>query len=275
MTVRSASIVALATGILATAVQVGVGHAQSAERAFEVVSIKRNTSNPPGASIGIRPGGQFVMVNMEIRALIGSAYPTDTSEYIGAPDWVLTERYDITAKAPENTASEDMQPMFQALLAERFEFKGHYETREQPIYELVLARADGRLGPELKKLEVDCAARRAARLRGDAPPELPARPNGVQPCGMRAGGGQIVSGGMPMANFVRSIQGGTGRVIVDKTGLTGDYEFTLTYTSNPGPDSDRPSIFTALQEQLGLKLESARGPVRVFVIDHIERPTED
>lgn len=215
------------------------------------------------------------MVNMEIRALLGSAYPTDTSEYIGAPDWVLRERYDITAKAPEGTTREDMQPMFQALLAERFKFKGHYEMREEAIFELVLAREDGRLGPEIRKIDVDCAARMAAARRGESLPPLPTLPNGMVPCSMKAGGGQIVSGGMTLAGLARSVQGGTGRVIVDRTGLDGNYVFTLTYTSNPQPDSGPPSIFTALQEQLGLKLQSARGPVRVFVIDHIERPGED
>ena len=272
MTLRRA--LAVAIGIAAT-VRPGAGEPQSVTPTFEVVSIKRNTENPPRASIGIRPGGQFVMVNMEIRALLGSAYPTDTSEYIGAPDWVLTDRYDIIAKAPEGTAREDMQPMFQALLAERFKFKGHYETREEPIFALVLAREDGRLGPEIQKIDVDCAARTAAARRGESLPPLSTLPNGMVPCSMKAGGGQIVSGGMTLAGLARSVQGGTGRVIVDRTGLDGNYAFTLTYTSNPQPDSDRPSIFTALQEQLGLKLESARGPVRVFVIDHVERPTED
>jgi uncharacterized protein (TIGR03435 family) len=165
--------------------------------------------------------------------------------------------------------------MLRTLLAERFKFKGHYETREAPIYHLVLANADGRLGPDMKKLDVDCAARSAARARGEALPELAPLPNRMVPCGMSMGGGQLVSGGMTMERLAGSIQGGTGRVIVDKTGLAGDYAFTLTYTSKPGPDSDRPSIFTALPEQLGLKLESARGPVRVLVVDNIERPTED
>ena len=266
---------ALVLAIVIALAESGRAGEQLGAATFEVVSIKRNTENPPRASIGIRPGGQFVMVNMEIRALISSAYPTDTSEYIGAPDWVLTERYDVTAKAPEGTAREDMQPMFQALLAERFKFKGHYETREEPIFALVLAREDGRLGPEIQKIDVDCATRTAAARRGEPVQPLSTLPNGVLPCSMKAGGGQIVSGGMTMAGLGRSIQGGTGRVIVDRTGLDGNYAFTLTYTSNPQPDSDRPSIFTALQEQLGLKLESARGPVRVFVIEHIERPTKD
>ena len=262
--------------LLSTTAPLGVFAAQvPSGPTFEVVSIKRSAPNQDIGSIGIQPGNRFVMVNMEIRALIGSAYPTDTPEYIGAPSWVTSERYDVTAKAPEGASRAEMEPMFRALLANRFNFKGHYETREQPIFELVLAHTDGRLGPEIKKLDIDCAARRAASARGEAVPALPPRPNGRLPCGMSASPGRILSGGMTLASFARSIQGGTGRVIVDKTGLVGDYEFVLTYTSNPQADSDRPSLFTALQEQLGLKLESSRGPVRVFVIDNIERPSED
>ena len=246
-----------------------------AGKAFDVVSIKRNTSGDGRASIGTRPNGDLVMVNMEIRTLITSAHPGDTSEFEGAPDWVLAERYDINAKAPNGAKPADTPAMFQALLAARFNFKGHYETREVPIYHLVVARPDGRLGPELKKLDVDCAAFGAARARGETLPEVAGLPNGMLPCSMRMGAGQLVSGGMTITRLARSIQAITGRVLVDKTDLAGDYAFTLTYTSNPGPDSDRSSIFTALQEQLGLKLESARGPVRVFVVDRIERPTED
>jgi uncharacterized protein (TIGR03435 family) len=248
---------------------------QDAGARFEVVSIKRSAPNQTSGSISTQPGNQFVMVNMEVRALIGSAYPADSPEYVNAPQWTIFEKYDITAKPPEGTSRADMQPMFRALLAERFNFKGHYETREQPMYALVLARTDGKLGPAMEKLGVDCAGRSAARLRGETLADLPPLANGMAPCSMRAGPDGMVSGGMTMERLARSIQGGTGRILVDRTGLTGDYAFTLNYTSNPRPDSDTPSLFTALQEQLGLKLESIRGPVTVLVIDHIDRPTEN
>lgn len=244
-------------------------------QAFDVVSIRRSTAGPVGGSIGVQPGGRFVMVNMEVRALIGSAYPTDTSEFVNAPSWIHTDKYDITATAPDGTTRADMEPMFRTLLAERFNFKGHYETREQLVYELVRARADGALPPALKKIDVDCDARRAAGIRGEKLPELPPLENGRPPCSMSAGGNQLISNGMTMAGFGRSIQGGTGRVIVDRTGLDGYYAFTLNYTSSPRPDSDLPSIFTALEEQVGLKLQSGRGPVRVLVIDAIDRPTDN
>lgn len=264
----------LVGGSLLAAMMIVATEAQQSQT-FDVVSVRRSTSGEVGGRIGIQPGGRFVMVNMEIRSLIGSGYPTDTSEFVNAPSWIFTEKYDITATAPPNTSRADMEPMFRALLAERFKFKGHYETREQPVYEMVLARADRALPAAVKTLDIDCDARRTASLRGEKLPELAPLQNGMPPCSMSMSGTQLISNGMTMANFARSIQGSTGRVIVDRTGLTGHYAFTLNYTSAPRPDSDVPSVFTALEEQLGLKLQSSRGPVRVLVIDAIERPTEN
>ena len=264
--------------VLIVAVSTVAAAGQQAERTFEVVSIKRSAADARGASVGVQPGGRFVMVNASILALIGSAYPTDTSEHLGVPDWLNTERYDVTAVAPPGTTRDDIEPMLRGLLAERFKFKAHYETTERPTYDLVLARADGQLPAGLRKVDVDCEARRAASVRGEKVPELPRLANGLMPCSMNMNGADFMtirSGGMTLANLARSIQGLVGRVIVDKTGLSGVYEFALSFTSNPQPNSDQPSVFTALQEQLGLKLESSRGPVRVLAIDHIERPTEN
>ena len=246
---------------------------------FEVVSIKRTV---PGAatasSIGIQPGGRFVMVNGRIAGLISTAYPADVSEFIGAPDWIEIDRYDITAVAPPGTARADVEPMLRSVLADRFRFKGHYETRERPVYELVLARPGAGTPDGLRRIDVDCEGRRNARVRGETVPELPRLPNGLPPCSMSMSGGdalEITSGGMTLAELGRSIQGTVGRVVVDKTAMEGHYAFTLAFASPPRPDSDQVDAFTALQEQLGLKLESARGPVRMLVIDHIERPTEN
>ena len=266
----------LAIGVACMA---AVAAAQEPARTFEVVSIKRSVPDAQtGSSIGIQPGGRFVMVNGRIAGLIGTAYPTDVSEYIGAPEWINVDRYDVTAAAPPGTSRADIEPMMRALLAERFNFKGHYETREQPVYELVLARPSEPLLPTLRKVDVDCEARRAAGVRGEKLPELPRLSNGQTPCSMSMNGSdflKITSGGMTMASFGRSIQSLAGRVIVDKTGLEGRYEFTLSFTQNPGPNSEHVDVFTALREQVGLELRAARGPVRMLVIDHIDRPTEN
>jgi uncharacterized protein (TIGR03435 family) len=219
------------------------------------------------------------MVNMDLQPLIGTAYGDDveTSDYIGLPGWATVERYDIEAKAPEGAKPADIVPMLRTVLAERFAFKAHIETREQPIYELVRANPAGPLSPGLTRVDIDCEALRETRGRGEKPALNPL-PSGLFPCDSRMRGGagmEIRSGGMKMADLGRSIQSGTGRIIKDKTGLVGFYAFTLRYTGPTSPDSDVPSLFTALQEQLGLRLQAATAPVRVLVIDNIQRPTEN
>jgi uncharacterized protein (TIGR03435 family) len=252
------------------------GTAAQTAPAFDVVSIKPASPDATGASVGTPPG-RFVMVNMDIGPLIGSAYgdDVDTSDYIGLPGWATSERYDIEGRAPAGTTPADIDRMLRTLLAERFAFKAHVEMREQPVYELVRANPGGPMSPGLEKVDVDCEALREARRRGEKP-ELKPLASGLFPCdmNMRGGGGmEIRSGGLKMADFARSIQGGTGRIIVDRTGLEGYYAFTLRYTGTPSPESDLASLFTALQEQLGLRLQSATAPVRVLVVDHIQRPT--
>jgi uncharacterized protein (TIGR03435 family) len=199
---------------------------------------------------------------------------------VGAPDWVLNEVYDLTAKAASDVTREQMTAMLQTMLAERFKLAVHYEMQDRPVYALVLARADGRLGPGIRRSELDCDAIQAARRAGSKEPS-PATSNGAPACGMSMRGEQgmtVLLGARPLSALAASLGSGTGRVVVDKTGLTGNYDVTLRYMSQPSanesPDAP-PEIFTALQEQLGLKLEPARAPLRILVIDHIERPTEN
>jgi len=182
--------------------------------------------------------------------------------------------------------------MVRGLLAERFKLAVHKETRELPAYELVVARRDGKLGPQLRPSDVDCAALMAAgRARADGPPALP--PIGQRvPCSMRLFPGNFTGGSMRMAQLAAALGRipSINRTVVDKTGLTGTFDFDLSFTPEQMPsenlmppgapplppiDPNGPSLFTALQEQLGLKLESAKGPVPVVVIDHAEPPMED
>jgi uncharacterized protein (TIGR03435 family) len=254
------------------------GAAAQTTPTFDVVSIKRSVSNATGASVG-SPPGRFVMVNMDLRPLIGTACrdAVDTSDDIGLPGWATAERYDIDAKAPEGAKPADLAPMLRTVLAERFAFKAHIETRDQPIYELVRANPGGPLSSGLARVDIGCDALREARRRGEKP-DLKPLPGGLFPCDMTmrgAAGMEIRSGGTKMADFARSIQSGTGRIVVDKTALVGFYAFTLMYAATPSPDSDVPSLFTALQEQLGLRVQAATAPVRVLVIDNIQRPTEN
>ena len=248
---------------------------------FDVVSIKRVTDiSRRGRSDGEQPGGRYVISNMTIAPAIRSAYPADISDLIGAPGWMNSEIYDLTAQAGREVSREQMQAMLQAMLADRFKLLVHYELQERPVYALVPVRADGRLGPNIKKSELDCDAILTARRAGSKE-SPPATSNGAPACGMRMSGGdamQVLVGARPLSAFATWIRGATERVVIDKTGLNGNYDITLNYMPEPKPDpqpGEPPNIFTALQAQLGLKLEPDRAPLKVLVIDHIEPPTEN
>ena len=161
--------------------------------------------------------------------------------------------------------------MLRSLLEDRFRLSAHRETRDLPIYALVLARADGRLGPRLRQTTSDYCAKllEAAGKPGDTP-----IPTGSPACGMRPGGNgnEVTAGAVPMNELARLLNVVSGRTVVDRTGLTGVWDFGLKWSpfDAPAPDPDRPSIFTALQEQLGLRLDATTGPVEVLVIDRVE-----
>jgi uncharacterized protein (TIGR03435 family) len=273
-----------------------VAQTPTAAPQFEVASVKANKSGPGPQRIGIQPGGRFTATNIPVRDLISIAYgqpqPLANFQIIGGPGWIASDRFDISAKAegdlPSGAAGPPTQMflMLRGLLADRFKLVAHEETRDQPIYALRLDRADGKLGPNLHPATVDCAALRGANRGG--PPPAPPPPGQVPPCGMMMGPGRIMSGGMPMENLATSLSRLVSRVVVDRTGLTGGYEATLEFTPDqsqlppgglppgvPAPPVDGPSLFTALKEQLGLKLDSDHAPVRVLVIDSIEPPTPD
>ncbi|HEY7441324.1 MAG TPA: TIGR03435 family protein [Vicinamibacterales bacterium] len=261
---------------------------------FEVASVRPNKSGEPFVRLGIQPGGRYTATNVPLRLLIRNAYQLQDSQIIGAPGWVDSDRFDIVAKAEGDVPPSvpggppgPIQFMLRALLAERFNLKMHSEQRELPIYALVLARADGRLGPQLRPAAADCAAVLAAR-RGGPPPASP-QPGERLPCGMRIGPGQLSGGSLPLSLFASTISPFVQRVVVDRTGLSGNFDFELSWTPDQIPqgppppgapqqppiDPGGPSILTAVQEQLGLKLDSTRGPVEVFVIDNVTQPTPD
>jgi uncharacterized protein (TIGR03435 family) len=263
---------------------------------FEVASVKRNDGSQPMVRIGLQPGGRFTTVNVPLRMLITFAYRLQNYQLVGGPDWIDSERFDITAKAEHDVPpapmgqTGPMQIMVRNLLADRFKLVAHEEEREMPIYALVHARDDKRPGPSLKPSTVDCLALMKAG-RGGPPPAAGGAAAPI--CGVRTGRGRIQAGSFPIGQLPSILAPLVQRFVVDRTGLTGNFEFELTYTPDqagagaasaagtpfgadtPAPDPGGASIFTALQEQLGLKLESERGPVKVLVIDSVERPTED
>ena len=265
--------------------------------------------------LGNQPG-RFTANNVTLRMLIRNAYQLQDFQISGGPGWLNSDRYDIVAKIDASVQEEmnaargagpgpipgqgpnPLQLMIRSLLAERFKLVVHTETKDSPIYALVMARSDGRLGPDLKKSDTDCAAlMAAARGRGPGrgmPPPGPPQPGERVPCGIRIGPGNMAVGGATLAQFANSLGMFAGRVVLDRTGLMGNYDFNLTWTPDqmpqraPGTPADQPirfngididpngpSIFTAVQEQLGLKLDSQRGPVEMLVIDRAEKPVEN
>jgi uncharacterized protein (TIGR03435 family) len=250
--------------------------------AFEVASIKRNNSGSPAVTNNSLPGGRYIMTNAPVRSLILFAYPIPSGEIIGGPDWIGSERYDVNASAGRDATREELQAMVGALLSAKFSLVAHRETRNRPIYALRLARTDGRLGPDIRRTALDCdavvAANKEAARGLRTPPPLAS--NGAPPCGiLQQPGGAMLSGGITIELLAGSLSGAAGRLVVDKTGLAGNYEFTLNFAVARGNGNnatdDRPTLFTALREQLGLKLEPEQSPVETLVIDRIERPTPD
>jgi uncharacterized protein (TIGR03435 family) len=235
---------------------------------FEAASIKPSAPMAIGmvkVGVQIMPGGRISMSGATVKFLIQQAYGVRDFQIVGGPDWMGSERYDITAK-PESAATEDqVKVMMQALLADRFKLKFHRETKELPTYALVVAKG----GPKLHASEVAAG---------------PDQPNG-QRITMK-GRGNLTLEGAPVSALAYQLGQRLGRSVIDKTELTGNYDFKLEWMpdeSQGGPAGDRiavsdnngVSIFTALQDQLGLKLESTRGPVEILVIERAEKASEN
>jgi uncharacterized protein (TIGR03435 family) len=235
---------------------------------FEAATIKKSSGDTPGASFRFFPGGRFVMTNAPIRGLILSAFPTETGELVNAPDWIATDRYDVNAKAEGDPPQETMQLMLQSLLRDRIKLRARYEERERDVYFLNVARPGQPDALKLKRSSLDCAAMEKSGQ------ERPRAPSGAPLCGVRVAGGRFEAHGVSLALLVANLGSRAGRVVIDRTGLTGEYEFVLEFATRP-EDTDRPSVFAAVEEQLGLKLEAGRAPLRVLVIDQVERPTDN
>ena len=237
--------------------------------AFDVVSVKPNTSGEQGGTSRGQPG-RYQGVNVTLKRVIGLAY-RPVQEFVGGPDWINTAHFDIDARAEGNPSQEQMLAMLRTLLADRFKLVVHKEMKDSPVYALTLARRDGRLGPRLRRAETECA-----------PPD--SRPQAQSPqaperrCGFRLGNGALSGQGATMARLAGELSF-VGRQVVDRTGLAGSFDVDLEWTPDspgaaPSPDAGA-SIFTAIQEQLGLKLEPSTAPLEVIVIDSAERPAED
>jgi uncharacterized protein (TIGR03435 family) len=254
---------------------------------FEVASIKPNKSGTRQVSLNLQPGGRFSATNVSLQVLISAAYGDPlplppsrlvmTAQWIGGGDYLTSDHFDIEARAGGELTQEQFPFALRQLLADRFKLVVHHETRELPVYHLLVARTDGRLGSQLRRSDVDC---------GD-PTVLAARnPDGTSKCGFRRQSGRVTGRATPkmLERFLNSVVEDR-RPVEDHTGLTGTFDLDLEWTPvlpaptdappSPSADPNGPSLFTAVREQLGLKLDPQKSRLDVVVVDHAEQPTEN
>jgi uncharacterized protein (TIGR03435 family) len=273
----------LATIVLAALTAQAKPVSNAALPSFEVASIKPNNSGTSNISINISPGGRFTARNVTVKKLIEDAYDIQGFQISGAPGWLDSARYDIVAKAadsPENdprhvseserkTFEQQHRSRLQSLLATRFQLKTHNTSKEGPVYALVIAKNGSKL----------------RTAQGEKPNNR----------GMTMRPGQLEGQGVPISFLAEDLSRQLSRIVVDDTGLAGIYDFTLKWTPDerlsqtfknagagnegagnaPPSGASGPSVFTAIQEQLGLKLQSEKAPVDVLVIEHVEKPSEN
>ena len=248
----------------------------------EVASVRRH---PPDENaqwmIAPQPGGRLLL-RLTPERLVSVAFRIQIDQVFNAPGWAKSDMYDILVKVRDGVAVniDTVGPIAREVAVDRFQFKTHDETRELPVYLLARARPNGALGARLTPAQMDCT------LRGGPPvPRAPGEPApaAASRCGLTQRPGIINMGGFPIDALVRVLSSTVGRVVVNRTGLEGNWDLDLEYAPDlsaggavgQSAATDRPSIFAALQEQLGLKLEAGRTPVPVVAIDGIRRPVDD
>jgi len=233
-------------------------------QSFEVASVKPSDPSAQGSQMGLSPGGLFTATNVTLKVLIQQAWDVRDFQISGGPGWLDTERYDITAKGdgpgvsedemrkmPEvqrNKVLEEFRMRIRALLADRFQLKVHRETKELPVYALIVAKG----GPKIQPATEDGS------------------PGGRLHITRESAGVEIAGQKVFLMSLVRLLSDQVGRTVLDKTDLKGSYDFKMSFAPDL-PESDGPSIFTAVQEQLGLKLDAQKGPVEVLVIDSAQK----
>ncbi|HKE86942.1 MAG TPA: M56 family metallopeptidase [Vicinamibacterales bacterium] len=289
-----------AAALIVIAGPVGIGlldaapQEQASER-FEVATIRPNTGpavgGPIGGGIGFRPG-RFSAENITLRQLLTYAYELQAYEIFGGPGWVTSDRFDIAATMQPRTGSGTLdnasrnRALVRALLVDRFNLVVHEERRELPVYSLVMAKPDRRLGARLRRFEGECGDPSKLGPPPDATFGLPTPSKGLQWCMAFTGTGRLSAQGTTLTDLATILARfpSVRRRVIDRTGLAGRFDFDLEWTPlvtgppTPGATNDRPSdggapIFTALQEQLGLKLESTRETISVLVIDSVNQPS--
>ena len=247
------------------------------KQTFEVASVKPNVSNQDGVFRVTR--SRFLAVNAPLKRLIVTAFGLPAFLIVGIPGWAENERFDVDATPPagvnlrltilDNGNIQLLPPLLESLLRDRFALRAHYDMREMPVFELVRAHTD-RLGPGLRQVVTNCTSPTPDE---PSPCRFAPAPNRFAAVGIMWGSGGLLTG---------TLSNAVSRPVIDKTGLSGQFDIKLEWsaltTSQPNQVdqlTDSTSVYVAVQEQLGLKLVTARAPVKVLVIDRIERPSEN
>jgi len=283
---RASSGTATATGLILPVIGAWALLAQPASRPqFEVASIKPSFS---GRIMNVRPLPGRLTADATLRILMQYAYGVQPFEVVGGPSWLASERYQVDAKGDANASRDRMFRMLQSLLEDRFQLKIHRDTKELPVFALVANKGGLKLPPPQEGACVDSIADADAEWAGGrmaAPGEVQSAKGrcGSAVLALGPGGAHLHGGKIAMPELVRTLAMVLGRSVIDKTGFTGLFDVQLVFVPDdttptmppPPPDSGLSgvSIAQALQQQLGLRLESARGPVQVIVVDQAERPS--
>ena len=254
--------------------------AQTDVPTFEVVSVKPNISGSEATASYVMPGGRYNATNVTVRMLMKTAYQIHETQIVDAPGWIDVDRFDVSAKAadaPATTAAfiEPARLMLRPMLADRFKLVVRDERREIPVYALVLGRRDGEFGAQFRRTDPESCKGPDQAVQ---PAPGAAEPGQPLPCNMSFLRPPHVGGrGAEISTLITQLRNGADRVVVDRTGLTGRFDWDLQWTLEPlGPAAAAGvSLFTAVREQLGLRLDAERAVVNVLVVQRVERPTPD
>lgn len=235
---------------------------------FEVASVK--PSRPGGSVGGIHPahgGERYLASNAPLKMFITAAYRIKADQVVGGPGWIDSDLFDMEAKAEKPSRIEDLHTMLKNLMAERFHLQFHYETKELPVYVLTVDKGGAKLTPH------------EAQSAGDP---------SIDPSSEKPLHRKLKMTSVTMDYFAYGLGTFMDRPVIDQTGIKGGYDFALAYTMDLPPgvsegamvngaplDTSGPTIFEALRQQLGLRLESRKGPVQIIVIDQVEKPSEN
>jgi uncharacterized protein (TIGR03435 family) len=217
---------------------------------FEVASIHPNQAGAEGSVIDLPETGRLRVTNATLKTLIRAAYGIQNDQISGGPKWLDSDRYDIEARTSGPITEDQDQPLLQSLLADRFRLKTHREQRELTVYGLMLAKN----GPLFSKSTGTSSSIHTNHGPGES---------------------RIAVTGISIGQFAGMLGNRMGRIVTDKTGLSGNYDFTLVWDPDSTPGSTFPSVFAALQEQMGLRLESQKATVPVLVIDSADHPSDN